>query len=89
MGFAGRTKARVNGSSSRDSVFAEKLFAVFDEADQHDHRRPDHPQEEHRFKHADKAYSFITDLFPVNPATNAAWTLADINALLAGYSLAS
>jgi hypothetical protein len=36
-----------------------------------------------------KAYSFITDLFPVNPATNAAWTLADINALLAGYALAS
>lgn len=34
-------------------------------------------------------YAFLTDLYPVNPATNASWTLADVNSILAGYALAS
>lgn len=36
-----------------------------------------------------KVYSFITDLFPINPVTSASWTLAEINALLAGYALSA
>ncbi len=31
-------------------VFAEKLFPVFDEADQHHDDRPNHPQKKERFK---------------------------------------
>lgn len=34
-------------------------------------------------------YAFLADLYPVNPTTNASWTLADVNAILAGYQLAS
>lgn len=34
-------------------------------------------------------YNFFSDMFPVNPTTGASWTLADVNAMLAGYKAIS
>ena len=42
--------ACANGTLNAGLVFAEKLFAVFDEADQHHDDRPDHAQKKERFK---------------------------------------
>ena len=42
--------ACANGTLNAGLVFAEKLFPVFDEADQHHDDRPDHAQKKERFK---------------------------------------
>ncbi len=34
-------------------------------------------------------YQFVSDVFPVNPTTAASWAAADVNAMLAGYKVAS
>ena len=52
MGWIGRKNSGVKGGESRDSFFAEKLFPILDEADQHHDRRADHSEEEHHFQHA-------------------------------------
>ena len=39
-----------NGAVSARLVFAEKLFPVFDEADQHHDDRPNHSQKKERFE---------------------------------------
>jgi len=52
-GFIRRTDGRVNGPLAGKLVFAEKLFPVLKEADQHNHCRPNHPEKEHRFQQPD------------------------------------
>jgi hypothetical protein len=42
--------SRANRTLSARLVFAEELFPVFDEADQHHDCRPDHPEKEHCFQ---------------------------------------